>query len=113
MGDHFAGPGVDRAHDGLRAEFVGERGEDRGIVERGAVHGDLVGAGTKQRPRVVETGDAAADGERDRQRRGGALDQLENGAAALEGGRDVEEHELVGTELRVSGRELDRLSHLT
>ena len=73
----LAGPGVDRADNGLRAELVGEPGEDRRVVEGGAVDGDLVRAGAQQRPGVLEARDAAADGERDRQLVGGALDQLQ------------------------------------
>ena len=83
-----------------------------GVVERGAVDRDLVGAGAQERPRVLEAGDAAADRERDRQLRGRALDQLEDRAAALERRGDVEEDELVGSELRVARGELDRLAHL-
>ena len=61
---------------------------------------------------VVEARDAAADRERDRQLGRGALDQLEDRPAALERRGDVEEDELVGAELRVARRELDRLAHL-
>ena len=72
----------------------------------------LSAPGTEQRARIIEAGDAAADGERDRQLRRRPLDELEDRAAALERGGDVEEDELVGAELRVTGRELDRLAHL-
>ena len=103
---------VDRADDRLRAELVGQGGEDGRIVERGAIYRHLVGTRSEKRARVVEAGDAAADREWDRQLGRGALDQLQDRPAPLEGGGDVEEDELVGAELRVAGGELDRLSHL-
>ena len=112
MGEDLSCLRVDRADDGLGAELVGEPGEDRRVVEGGAVDGDLVGPGPQERPGILEAGDAAADRERDRQFGGGALDQLENRPAPLQRGGDVEEHELVGAELRVARRELDRLAHL-
>ena len=62
--------------------------------------------------RIVESGDAASDGERDRQLGRGSLDQLENRAAALERRSDVEKHELVGSEAGIAGGELDRFAHL-
>ena len=72
----------------------------------------LSAPGPQQRARIVEPGDAAADGERDRQLGRRPLDQLEDRPATLERRGDVEEDELVGTELRVARRELDRLTHL-
>ena len=84
--------------------------EHRRVVDGGAVDGDLVGSGAQERARVLEPRHAAADRERDRQLLGGALDELEHGAAPLDRRRDVEEDELVGAELRVAGRELDRVA---
>ena len=78
--DDLPGLRVDRADDGLRAELVGEPGEDRRVVERGAVDGDLVGAGAQERAGVLEARDAAADRERDRQLGGRPLDQLAGSA---------------------------------
>ena len=112
MGDDLAHAGVDRADDRLGAELVRERGEQTGVVDGGAVQRHLVGPGAEQRAGVLEPGDAAADGERDLQLLGGAFDQLEQRPAALERRGDVEEDELVGAELRVARRELDRVAHV-
>src|SRR5581483_5550228 len=108
----LARPGVDRADDRLRAELVRERRQQLGAVDRHAVQGDLVGAGTQERPRVLELDHTAADGERDLELLGGALDELEQRPASLERRRDVEEDELVGAELGVAGRELDGVAHV-
>jgi len=66
-----------------------------------------------QLARVLEPRDTAADGERDRQLLGGVLDEAEQGSAAFERRGDVEEHELVGAQLRIARRELDRVAHVT
>src|SRR5581483_11881226 len=104
---------VDRAHDRLRAERVRELGQQPWVVERRSVHGHLVGPGAEQRKTVLNRAHAAADGERDREPFGGAVDQLEQRAAVLERRRDVEEDELVGAQLRVPSRELDRVAHVS
>src|SRR5690606_7535466 len=54
----------------------------------------------------------AADRERDRQLVGRAVDHVQHRPAPLQRRRDVEEDELVGPQLRVARRELDRLPHL-
>ena len=112
MGDDLAGARVDRADDRLRAELVGERGEQPGLVDGRLVDRDLVGAGAEKAARVLEPGDAAADRKRDLELGGGPLDQLEHRAAALDRRGDVEEDELVGAELGVARRELDRVADL-
>ena len=83
-----------------------------GVVDGGPVHGDLVRARAEQAARVLERGDPAADGEGDLELGGGALDQLEQRAAALERRGDVEEDELVGAELGVARRQLDGVADL-
>ena len=70
-------------------------------------------APARRRPRASSSaGDPAADRERDLELGGGALDQLEQRAAALDRRGDVEEDELVGAELGVARRELDRVADL-
>ena len=86
------------------------RVEQRRVAHGRAVHADLVGAGAKQPRDVVGLPDAAADGERDEHLLRGASDHVLGRRAALDGGRDVEEHELVGAFGVVARGELDRVA---
>ena len=49
VGDDLARLRVDRADDGLRAELLGQLGEELRVLDRGAVDRDLVRAGAQQR----------------------------------------------------------------
>src|SRR5262249_37266725 len=80
--------------------------------ERRAVHGHLVGPCPQERQPVIDRAHATADGERDRQLLGGALDEPEQRPAILERRGDVQKDELVRAELRVAGRELHRVAHV-
>src|SRR6185436_18822090 len=71
-------------------------GHQVGPGDGGGVDGDLVSAGPQQPVDVLDGGDSAADGEGDEHLLGGPGDDLERGGAALVGGGDVEEGQLVG-----------------
>jgi hypothetical protein len=76
-------PGVDGHDHALGAEDLGA-GRDQGRVgDGGGVERHLVGAGPQQLAHVVHRADAAADGERDEQLVGGALDDVDHRAAAV------------------------------
>src|SRR5581483_8092187 len=112
VGDDLTPAYVDRAHDRLRAERLGEAAEEARLVERGPVHGHLVGARAQEREAVLRRAHASPDRERDLELGRGALDELQQRPAALERGGDVEEDELVRAEPRVAGGELDRVAHV-
>src|SRR5439155_10877967 len=61
---------------------------------------------------VLGAADAAAQRERDEEPLRGAARDLEQGLAALDGGRDVEEHDLVGPLDFVPLGELHRVAHV-
>ena len=71
---------------------------------------DLVGAGAENRPHLVDAPHAATDRQRDERPASGPLDDLEQRGAALGGGRDVEEDELVGAFGCVARGELGRIA---
>src|SRR3954452_1465149 len=112
VGDDLSGLRVDRADDGLRAELVGQPGQELRVLDRRAVDRDLVRAGPQEGARVLERRDPAADGERDLQLLGGVLDQLHDRVVTEDGGGDVEEDELVRAEVGVARRELDGIAHV-
>ena len=103
---------VDRDHDALRAEHVGQLLDQLGAAQRGGVDRDLVGAGVEHGLRVLDRADAAADREWDEHVVRGATGQVDDGVAALVRGGDVEEDQLVGA-LRVVGeRGLDGVARV-
>ena len=73
-------------------------------MRRRGVDGDLVGPGPQERAAVGDLAHAAADAERHEADLGGALDDLEDGAADLVAGGDVQEHQLVGAGLVIGPR---------
>ena len=80
------------------------------ILHRRRIDRDLVGAGFEQSAHVVDAAHAAADGQRHEAALGRAGDHVEDRAALLVAGGDVEEAELVGARLVVSGGGLDRIA---
>ena len=88
--------GIDRDHDRLRAEPLGQLGDELRPRERGRVDRDLVRARGEQLVRVGDRADAAADRERDREPLGDAPHELDQRRASFERRLDVEEHQLVG-----------------
>ena len=109
---HPAALGVDRDHDRLRAELLGQLGDQARAGERGRVDRDLVGARGEQRVRVGDRADAAADRERDRELLRDAAHDADERVALLERRLHVEEDELVGAAVGVRGAELDRVAHV-
>ena len=103
-------PRIDGADNALRAEGVGRAADQIRILDRGGVDRDLVGAGAQQGPRVLDAADAAADAHRHEADVGRARDHVENGAAALVAGGDVEEHQLIGAGGVVGAGLLDRIA---
>ena len=81
------------------------RSRDRGGVDR-----HLVGAGQHQRADVLDGAHAAADRHRHEADLGGARDDVEDRAAVLVAGGDVEEAELVGAGGVIGPRRLDRIA---
>ena len=98
---------VERQHEHLGAEPVGDLGDERRPGDRGAVHADLVGAVAEEARDVLGGADAAADRERDEDLLGDALHHVVRGRAVVDRGGDVEEGELVGALVGVPGGELD------
>ena len=103
------GQRVDRDDDRLAPEACRAAADERRIGDRGGVERDLVGAGPEHVAHLRDGPHAAADGQRDERAAGRALDDVEERGAALRGGRDVEEDELVGALGRVALGELGRI----
>ena len=103
-------PGVDREHQHLVAEPVGDLGDQLGPPDRRGVHRDLVRAGPQQPVDVLHGADPAADGQRDEHLLRRPRDDLQRGGPALVRGRDVEEGQLVGALGVVHLGELDRVA---
>ena len=74
------------------------------------VQRDLVGPGPQHIAHLVDAPDAAADGQRDERPPGGPFDDVEERAAPLRGGGDVEEDELVGAFAGVPLGQLGRIA---
>ena len=105
-----AAAGVDGQHDGLRAEFEAQLGEQLGAADGGGVDRDFVGAGHQDAPRVGDGADAAADRERDENFARGAGDDVGHDGAGVARGGDVEEDQLVGALPIVAVGQLDRIA---
>ena len=105
--------GVDGDDDALRAEFLRCRAHQGAILHRRRIDRDFVGAGFEQSTHVVGAAHAAADGQRHEAAFGRAGDHVEDRAALLVAGGDVEEAELVGPRLVVSGGGLDRIARVS
>ena len=103
-------PRVDRAHHALRAEALGGLADQARPRQRGGVERDLVGSREQQLAHAADAADAAADGQRDVDLLGRALDGPAEHAGILAGGRDVEPHDLVGALLGVAQCGLDGLA---
>src|SRR3546814_10102426 len=78
----------------LAAELFRRRAHEVGIVHRGGVDGDLVGARQQELADVLDRAHAAADRQRHEAALGGAADDIEQDAAVLMARRYVEEAEL-------------------
>src|ERR1035437_1567144 len=87
--------GVDSQHDGLRAEFVAQFGDEFGTAHGGGVDGDLVGAGHEDAARVSHGADAAADAERDEDLARGARHHVGHDFTGVARGGDIAEAQFV------------------
>ena len=103
---------IARENDRLDAELARAVGDELRIAERRRVDRDAVGAGAKHRAEVFDRAHAAADGQRDEERFGGAADGLERRLPAVIGGGDVEDHQLIGAFRFVAFRALDGIARV-
>ena len=103
-------PRVDGDDDGLAAEPARAARDQHRVGDGRGVERDLVGAGPQDVAHLVDGPHAAADGQRDERPARRPLDDVEERAAPLGGGGDVEEDELVGALGRVALGELGRIA---
>src|SRR5580765_3595497 len=87
--------GIDRDNDRLRAEAVGDAGDQGRIGESSGVDADFVSPSGEDSSRVVESANAASHGKRNEELAGGAADGIEQGGTLLVGRRDVEENNFI------------------
>jgi hypothetical protein len=105
--------GVDRQHHALRAEHLGELGQQLWARHGSGVHRHLVGSRVQYGLGVGRAAHPASDRERDEHVVGAAAGQLRHGLALLVRRRDVEEDDLVGPLVLVAHRQLDRVAGIT
>ena len=117
MGEDFeaarhgvAPAGVDGHHHALAAELGGQLPDHARTLDGCRVHGDLVGAGTEDPAGIVDRPDATTHGEWDEHLLGGPPHDVDDRVPCVGGGRDVEEHQFVGSLPVVAGRQLDRIA---
>ena len=103
---------VDGDDDALRAELLRRLPHQIAIGDDGRVDRDLVRAGFQQLAHVLDAAHAAADRQRHEAALRGALHHVENGAAVLVTGGDIEEAELVRAGLVIGCRRLDRIARI-
>jgi hypothetical protein len=108
-----AAQGIDGHHHALGTELDGELTHQSGALDRGGVHGHLVGADPQQAAGIVDSAHPTADREGDEDLLGGAPGHLDDGVAGVGRGGDVEEHHLVGTLVVVASRQLDGIAGIT
>ncbi len=102
----LAARGVQGEHRALGAEARPDLADQLGALEGRGVHGDLVRPGVEEPRGVLDAPHAAAHRERDADGGAHGADGRHGARAALTGGRDVEEAELVGAGRRVGRRAL-------
>jgi hypothetical protein len=93
---------IDSDDDSLRAEIRADLADERGICEGGGVDADFVGSSFEDLSCVFGAADASAYGEGDEELLCCAADCIQKRGAALVGGGDVEEDDLVGAFLGVA-----------
>src|SRR5699024_1484157 len=103
---------IDRQHEHLVAEALGDLRDHLGAGDGGGVDPALVRAGAQQLVHVVRGTHAAADGQRDEDLLRRAAHHLDHGVPAAGRGGDVEEGELVGPLGTVTGGELHRVARI-
>ena len=102
--------GVDGDHDALAAEFLRRRAYELAIGDGGGIDRGLVGAGEQQLPDILRRADAAPDGKRHEADFRGAAHDVEQNAAVLVAGGDIEETQFVGARLVVGDRAFDGIA---
>ena len=116
MGEDFPGSAfflrIDGDDDALAADDAGSLAHQPGVVHRGGVDRDLVGAGVEQAPHVLDPAHPAPDGERDEHALRHRLDHVQQDVALIRARGDVEEAQLVGALLVVARRDLDRVARV-
>ncbi len=95
--------GIDGNNDGLGAKLGADFADEFRTGECRRVDADLIGARVEDGCGLVRGADAATDGEGDEEPAGGALDSVEQRAAAFVSGRDVEKDDFVGAGSGVAG----------
>ncbi len=101
---------VHRDHDRLRAEFLRRFAHEFATVHRRSVDRNLVGAGEQKRANILHRAHATADGHRHEALLGRARHYVEDGAAPLVAGGDVEEAQFVGARGVIGLRGLDGIT---
>nr|GEU28313.1 hypothetical protein [Tanacetum cinerariifolium] len=115
VGKHFplAGRhllGVDGHHDALRAMLLRSVEHELRVRHGRRVHAHLVGARVEQAAHVGHLAHAAADGERYEHLRSNRLDDVQDQAAVVAGGGNVEERQFVGALLVVAAGDFHRVA---
>jgi hypothetical protein len=109
----FDGLGIDRHDNALRAELLGRGAHEIGVVYRGRIDRDLVGACQQQPANILDSAHAATN----RQRHEAGLcrprHHVEDDVAVLVAGGDVEEAQLVGAGLVIDLRLFHRIARIT
>jgi len=103
-------PGVDGEHDALVTKALRRLGDQIGVLHGGGIDGDLLGAAAQQLVDLLDALDAAADRKRDEDVLGYFLHHVDDGLARADRGGDVQEDQLVGSHVTVSGPQLDRVA---
>ncbi len=98
---------VETQHEHLRTEAVGDLTDQLGTRDRGAVHSDLVGTAGEKARDVFGAAHSTAHGERDEDLLGGGTNHVVGRRPVVDGGRDIQEGDLVGALLVVLAGELD------
>ena len=75
--------GVDGDDDALSAKFFRRLADEVGIVHRGGVDGNLIGAGLQQSPNIFDGAHPATDGKRHKTLLGRARDHVKQRIALI------------------------------
>src|SRR5215831_16316311 len=100
---------VNSDNHGLRPETPGDLLDQPWTCNRRRVNADLVGAGVEDLGRIVDSANAAANGEGNKSLPGSAANGIDESLAARGGGGDVEQNDFVGAGLGMSAGQLSRI----
>ena len=104
------GTGVDGDHDGLISKGGSPVIDGLGILDRGGIEANLICAGQQKGAHVGDGADAPANGEGHETAGGGALHDIQDGAAPIGRSGDVEEDEFIGPLIVISDSAFHRIS---